>query len=361
MEGSEEAYNVPAVAYVLQSKMSTVAERITALRSLKSHLDGNKSMDAFSKKRIKQIILDSVLQLILSEEKVTNVVKRQMVRTELFLILANLLDSNVLFGSIFGADGGTVPVEDDADGDLDRSTEEPVHNGSRIMKPPGGWVKRKLTKGHVRLRGGEKHSSSSTSLLSQSLSSAQIPSIDDFSNPPEGRPERTGSSYSSISGLRRRTASQSATDLTLLKPLMRQHARNQHTSTALSSLSSKTWKPRPSILHSELVADGFVPGVDPMNYFEQDRKLGYQKPRMWFPGALISAQTDLIPTERRAQPSQGGSEQVVREFLQMRSLASYVGDLVTPFTPAGPRQSYLSGNVAGGKQAPGTAQSGILT
>jgi len=102
-------------------------------------------------------------------------------------------------------------------------------------------------------------------------------------------------------------------------------------------------KPRPSVLHNELVADNFVPGADPTNYFEQDKKLGYQKPRMWFPGGNTTASADLLPTTRAmVAPSVSAAEQVVQEFLQMRSLASYVGDLVAPYVPATAKESYMT-------------------
>jgi hypothetical protein len=356
MEDSS-AYNVPAMAYVLQSRMSTVQERITALRSLKEHLEDNKTMDAYSQKRIKQLILDNVLQMILSEEKVTNVVKRQMVRTELFLILSKLLESSVLFGSIFGTEQAQSGEGGGEEQQMEGSPERrpPLPGGSRVLQPPGGWVKRKLLKS----RGSElssrdsalQRAASGHSTFSQSHSAAQLPpglgSLD---------AERAASS-NSAGGMRKRTASQSAADLTLLKPLLHKQARSQKKSTALSSLSSKTWKPRPSILHSELVADSFVPGADPLNYFEQDRKLGYQKPRMWFPGAMIGIDRGLVP-DARQKKNPGGSEQVVREFLQMRSLASYVGDLVAPYVPAAATSSYMAGTSSPAK--PGSAPPGNI-
>ena len=160
--------------------------------------------------------------------------------------------------------------------------------------------------------------------------------------------------------------------MNLLKPVLRKHARmksttnnNNSTSTSSSSATASaaaaaavalktSWRPRPSILHARLEADSFAPGVDPLNYFEQDKRLGYQKLRMWFPGAAVGAATSLVPDERSGPGASGSgtssklkrntadSEQVVKEFLQMRALASYVGDLVTPFTAAGGKASYLT-------------------
>jgi hypothetical protein len=339
-------YSVPAVAYVLQSRTSTVAERITALRSLKRYLETSASMDAYSKKRIKQLILDNALQMILSEERVTNIVKRQMVRTELFLILANLLDSSVLFGSIFGTE---VPHPHDVQ---EEGGTSDVATSSRVLQPPGGWVKRKLGKDAQDSTGGEKRQ-----LLSQSASAAQLQALTyrDVWSPVQAS-RATSSSSSNGAGGRRRSALSQSTDLALLKPIIRRQTRSKQMASAHGTHTSKTWKPRPSVLHSELVADSFVPGADPLNYFEQDRKLGYQKPRMWFPGVMVSAQSSLLPDTRAASAQKvSGAEQVVQEYMQMRSLASYVGDLVAPYTPAGPRDSYMTSTMSPGK--PGSTKS----
>lgn len=354
-------YNVPAVAYVLQSHMSTVAERVAALRSLKKYLETNTSMDAYSKKRIKQLILDNVLQMILSEEKVTNVVKRQMVRTELFLILANLLDSSVLFGSIFGTEvphpNANAHAHAHAHDEAlieQNSTAISGSSSSRILQPPGGWVKSKPGKD-----AGER-----SRLMSQSHSAAQLQTLAyrDAWSPVQGsratsRGGSPGADGTPGTGVRRRSVGQSA-DLALLKPIIHRQARNKQMASALGPHMSKTWRPRPSIIHSELVADSFVPGADPLNYLEQDRKLGYQKPRMWFPGMVGSAQNSLLPEPRAVstQKQRSAVEQVVQEYMQMRSLASYVGDLVAPYTPAGPKGSYMSASTASEK--PGSAKPG---
>lgn len=400
---SGDAYSVPAMAYILQSRTSTVAERITALRTLKQHLEENHAIDAYNKKRIKQLILDNVLNMILSEEKVTNIVKRQMVRTELFLILAKLLDSNVLFGSIISAqssnsDGlassSVMSMESvhEYNSEFDSVNRPPPPHrrvsppksanqqtltvytgvgrqqesngngpGARLMQPPGGWVKKNNSK------------NSQASMLSSSLNGSsgnpRSPSKLQHSSSTSGLPAVTYldsfyaqdrvSSPTSTSRNRSRTSSRSAAvDLTLLKPLLHKQARAERksvrTAQGMKMNSSKTWKPRPSVLHSELVADSFVPGADPMNYFEQDRKLGYQKPRMWFPGGFLSNQANLVPEQRKAALKvESASEQVVREYLQMKSLASYVGDLVQPF--AGSKASYMAASASPMK--PGTSNS----
>jgi hypothetical protein len=56
--------------------------------------------------------------------------------------------------------------------------------------------------------------------------------------------------------------------VSLLKPLIAMQIRKTATSLTLS----KSLKPRPSVLFQDkLEKDRFVPGIDPLNFFEQDR------------------------------------------------------------------------------------------
>lgn len=386
MIDSSEEYSVPAMAYVLQSRTSTVGERIAALRSLKQHLEENRSIDSYNQKRIKQLILDSVLQMILSEERVTNIVKRQLVRTELFLILAKLLDSNALFGSIMGPDSNSSVAshaesvhEYNSEIDSINSQFRPPpphpmnpHNrpglGRRIQQPPGGWVKHgggsqvsQLTQFSASQglspssNHPQGHSHSPVSPLRHSSSTGRLhevgfvdPRMQSHNHNSHFSPDHLSLSTFSRGQSRghSRCSRRVGPDLSLLKPLLQKHSRNsQQSSFQSKSLSNKILKPRPSVLHDRLVSDNFVPGADPTNYFEQDRKLGYQKPRMWFPGAIsvTTAANDLLPNTRSATAkAPSTAELVVQEFLQMRSLASYVGDLVAPFAPVSAKDSYMN-------------------
>ena len=101
---------------------------------------------------------------------------------------------------------------------------------------------------------------------------------------------------------------------------------------ATLSTLSKSLKPRPSVIFEDKYEPNyFVPGANPYDFFEQDRKLGYQKSRMWFPAAKADVAASLIPYERSAIPKKTLTERITQEFLQMRALVSYVGDNVIPF------------------------------
>ena len=119
--------------------------------------------------------------------------------------------------------------------------------------------------------------------------------------------------------------SQSTSQIELLRPtLMRKRKK---------VLNDPKLAPRPSGFTGAVVPyDGFAPGVDPTNFIEQDKRLGYQKPRMFFPLPGPQPTLDMMP-----QPRNIGIEitpdAIVQEFLQMRALLSYVGDMVNlPYT-----------------------------
>ena len=83
--------------HVLQTASSTFDARIEALRFLQVYVDGKSQVDSMTRRRINQAVLEGVLEIVLSENS-SDLRKRQLMRTECFLILANLLDSKALFG-----------------------------------------------------------------------------------------------------------------------------------------------------------------------------------------------------------------------------------------------------------------------
>ena len=81
----------------------------------------------------------------------------------------------------------------------------------------------------------------------------------------------------------------------------------------------KHLQPRSSVLTAIAKPERIVPGVDPYNTALIDQKLGYSKPRMWFP-APPSISGSLIPNESSAAD----------DYMQMKALLSYVGDIIIP-------------------------------
>lgn len=335
------AASVPMMAYVLQSTTSTVDEQIAALRALNQHLDADLGMDAYSQKRIKQVILDSVLRIILNEDRIPNIVKRQLVRTELLLVLGKLLNSETLFGSVLK--NSSAPVDDMSDitsvvtdaTSIDTRSELIIHPTTHSKKPSNDseqWddyttVTDSATSAIIdRMKQVSRTAGTSTARRLKLLA-------------------RTGSSVASSSGDR---SADTTSDISMLALSIEQSFMRKK-----RYLRAKAWRARPTVLYSDsMQEDSIAPGSDPLNYLQQDIKLGYQKPRMWFPGSNMVSTNTILPADRAAKEASSGSDQVVREYLQMRAMASYVGDLVSPFMPT-KDSSYMSSSSGKKKQRAG--------
>ena len=75
--------------------------KMAALRFLQSYVgDKTNIVNASLRANINQLVLDNVLGIILGEDRVPDLRRRQLLRTECFLILGTLLGSNTLFGGI---------------------------------------------------------------------------------------------------------------------------------------------------------------------------------------------------------------------------------------------------------------------
>ena len=215
------------------------------------------------------------------------------------------------------------------------------------MQPPGGWVKAQTQSQQASTAslGTYPSRASSADRVTQQQadhlrvgevslsSSARLPGADSIG---------TANSLSMVKS--HSSAAIIPQEIQLLQPLIDKHLKQR--------TRAKILKPRPAVLYGDkLVTDSFAPGADPLNYFEQDRRLGYQKPRMWFPGAEVGLRTTMLPEVGNQSAADGGAQEVVREFLQMRALASYVGDLVTPFNHTA--SSYLGNSSSNNSKGPG--------
>ena len=312
-------FSLPKAVYILQNDTESMENKLLSLRYLQQYINGignsnsDISLEFYHTQRINQLILDNVLKIILNEDHFTNLGRRQMIRTELFLILANLLKSNTLFGSI--------------NTNIDSHSESSIklllnnrHDFDDISTVSGSNVDT--------LKGSSKILTSKLNLASFSLSSDEkkqktlklMSKTLKSSNDLTKRNEFDNNQMDDLSNT-------NILKINLLEPLINQS--NVNPKSLRIANRSKVMKPRPTVLFNDkLEIDGFAPGTDPLNFIEQDRKLGYQKPRMWVPSAKIDTTLSLLP-ESRSKPSQKPiADRIVEEFLQMRALVSYVGDLV---------------------------------
>lgn len=320
-----EEYNNAVL--ILLDDFSNVTQRLGALRVLYKLIQDGVIIDPYNRKKINQLILDNVMHIMLEDASSTNSFKQQLIRVELFTLLSHILRAENLFGNDV-----TTALQKHAESLVSRSespqkvSRDTESKGSKSTKTSRQWVPSSSSGnaasvtspplfGRARLLNKKK----STKMLTSSSS--------------------VGSITSDISGVSH----------SIVKDVLSQLPKTRNV-----ELSSKL-KPRAAVLFNDnLSKESFVPGVDPTNFIEQDRKLGYQKPRMWFPTPMMALAKDGLET---ATAKSSGPSQIVEEYLRMRALATYVGDAVVPLS--GTLSKYLPSTsildpvtLANGKTAP---------
>ena len=283
-------YSLNKAIFILQSSTASLEDKVRCLRYLKEIIsessNGNNTLvlDIYHRQGINQLIFDNILKIVLNDERSFG---GKRVHVELYLILADLLASEPLFT-----------------GRLEQVAQAIEMKGNPLME-------------------------------TENSGADTMTKLDTTTNSLEGRvhfSKKSRSRKSDISDLcdEIRSVSDADSKISLLKPIISMQIRKRATLMTLS----KSLKPRPSVIFQDKYEPNyFVPGANPYDFFEQDKKLGYQKSRMWFPAAKANVAASLIPLGREATPKKSLAERVVQEFLQMRALASYVGDSVLPFDP----------------------------
>lgn len=329
MESDPGALTLPMALLVLQTPSAPLQDRLNALRFLAAFLrpGGDRtpsppSMDETTRANINKILFDSLLEMVMGEDRSADLRKRQLIRTECFIMLANVLKSQTLFGDayakiqlseLFGKLG---PMGESEHGVGMDSEEQPtsVESASPTRAVPRAHSTTSsefLDPDHGKGRGPPA--------LSQS---ASVVSVD--ASVAERSPTRQSM------GTRQRGASRRQRHV-VMDALQAKY----HKSKVAHMREKKGLKPRQGIIFgSSYDKEHFIPGADPSNWTEQDRRLGYRKERMWFPFS-VGLNSSIIPAAREQNnPHAIEPEQIVQEYQQMKALMSYVGDLV--MVPPGP-------------------------
>ena len=92
--------NYAHAVLVLQTPSAPLDDQVAALRFLQMYLKQDTTLTDLKRRQINQLVLDNVMDLVMNEERSSDLRKRQLVRTECFLMLAKLLDSQTLFGNV---------------------------------------------------------------------------------------------------------------------------------------------------------------------------------------------------------------------------------------------------------------------
>ena len=98
-QGSEmpKLQNFTDAIITLQTPSSAYHHTMSALRFLQSCDGDEKSLGNKNYRRINQLIMDNILQIITNEDSSLDPRKHQVVRTECFLMLSNILESKINF------------------------------------------------------------------------------------------------------------------------------------------------------------------------------------------------------------------------------------------------------------------------
>lgn len=329
--GQQQATFLNAIV-VLQSSTESIEEKILALRYLKHYVESNSEIDAYNRKRINQLIVDNVMKIIIDSSNQVNGFRRQLIRVELFVLLSQILRSS----SLFGTELTQSVVHEIRQFNISTANGSSLFTGSdgKNYFPPstaGSMTSEETSTEEVLRFPGVR---STSSMTSRNAFTKELPakSIILFGgNVPNKRP-KTGNEngklhpieslqlFSKSASIKSLATSQSMSSLQE-SSLIRQTLSEKKPKIELHS----KLKPRPSVLFDDkLGTDHFVPGTDPKNFLEQDRKLGYQKPRMWFPIPQLDVMASISQTKKTEE------NPIVEEYLKMKSLATYVGDLIVP-------------------------------
>lgn len=311
---------------VLQTPSSNLDARMSALRHLKLYVDGRIQIDQATRRRINQAVLEGVLEIVMTEERTSDLRKRQLMRTESFLILADLLDSKALFGDT------QKKIEEIRFSNMERKKQEVRE--LRELTASNTLDRQSLEPSSGKLESGETRRAKSSQgrrfnvsfTLDDEISRRTLGGNHDDAFYP--------SKFDDTKPLMSKSTSQ--LKLNLIKDVLKKKP--------ISHITNVKLKPRPSVFYdSEYKLDSFVPGADPTNWHVQDKKLGYQKSRMWFPLASLGVDGEMAPQDRPGPGQMLSADRVVHEYLQMKALLSYVGDVVAPIQ--GKKTAWINANI----------------
>ena len=365
--------NLQKVVATLRSPSLSISQRLNSVRVLYTALVRLKKNNRVE---LNQLLREQILYIIINEDKIIDLYKRQVIRTECFIMLANLLNSDALYkdvvenimqieGSSESDDGSSLDIVENNSISYSNVTENSsprIRNKSSLtgggvaaspakrrtplknlnhdngfMSPPSNQrastVNAKVSFEGLDPMPLERHTVSAGGEVAASPAKRRTPlknlnHDNGFMSPPSNQRVSTVNAQSTVD------------PSTLIGTYKKQHRpgfyhrldENALIKSVVGSTVKKTSKRslrrQAVFFNDKCQKENFVPGVDPFNYFEIDKKLGYQKSRMWFPVSRVYVDNNLIPSKR---PISLESDTIVKEFMQMRALASYVGDLVMPY------------------------------
>lgn len=263
--------------YYLSTPSFSITIKLNTLRYILSFLEKENHLSINERIKLNQLLLDTILYIIQREDTIPDLRKRQLIKTECFLMLSKLLQSNTLFSGVKNKyeDDLNISLESKNSLNDSRNTLNIIQSHDDITIPSPTKNLSYNESSNVENKSDssfenenkikkKKKFQSKTNLLSQSTS--QLPILSS-TLPDEFLPPNTNSSNDSFEH-------QQLFSKTF----------DQVRSNSSPSKRKTFYKPRQSVLlGSKLRQERIVPGIDPHNVIAIDKQLGYQKSRLWVP------------------------------------------------------------------------------
>eukprot|EP01041_Mallomonas_annulata_P003129 gene3129-6155_t len=363
----------------LQSQSSAIEDRINSLRFVKLFIDNpSNDFDRFAKSKLSQLILDSVLSIIMSEDRTVDIRKRQLIRTECFLLMANILESKNLYGNV-AKKLHEINIENQeylASEEYSRFSASQRIESDSITRDFPFENSRTVTQGRsitfnsteIKMNDTDfKLTSKSSTHMYHSSSHAKLTyknssefNYTTYNQTSDNRPktsfisqefydnDNTNIPIPIDDNRGQKHSFQSQHKQNLSPPKRRKsssnhQSRNNNVSTSIfktvleksppKALTRKKFlRPRTSVIYGDQIPpeSSIVPGVSPSNWQQQDRLLGYSKSKTWYPTVPKIPPRSLLPQTRPGLMQTYESDDILEEYLQMRAMLSYLGDQVLP-------------------------------
>lgn len=272
--------SLPTAVVVLETPSSSIDDRLNALRFIQQYVETGQQISTFTDKiKINQLVLDNVMLILHREDLIPDLRRRQLIRAECFLMLARVLESKTLFGGTEMEQGETSARIDISTREQQRQNEENSYLNSTIHDPTKDLYHTVSQKKDPLKFGGKydifKHDPRT------------LKSQDDHNTAEVAGETEDGTDISSIDGPSLVRSTNSAGSLTSKKHDALFAASISKSPNKYNARKEDGHKRNPrqtvisgSVLDSEPV--GFQ-GVSPYDVATTDKRIGYQKSRLWVP------------------------------------------------------------------------------
>lgn len=266
--------SIPTAVVVLETPSSSIDERLNALRFIQQFVENGQEISSFTDKiKINQLVLDNVMLVLHREDLIVDLRRRQLIRAECFLMLARVLESKSLFG------GTKVEHSENSISEHDVSTHEKeylnstVHDASKDL-----YHKVSLKKDPLKFGGKFDIFKRTKSSIDDSISMAER--TDDTTDEEVTHSVTLRSSLSAGSSVPTSTLSRKKDSLfssSLTKPPNKYNLHKEDG--RIRTL------PRQSVISGGVLQREPVKfqGVSSYDIATTDKRVGYQKSRLWVP------------------------------------------------------------------------------